>query len=154
MEPKQASGNADLQAARERRLSLRAAMRGLEAALAAPAYGRYPDWIPRVRASLVNLKDCMRDHVAATEGPSGFHREIVTSAPRLVHEVEVSVREHVLIIELIGELLITSDSPTTADEVEATRESGTRLLGMLARHRQRGADMIFEAYEADLGGED
>jgi hypothetical protein len=38
--------------------------------------------------------------------------------------------------------------------VDAVRERGTRLLGHLVRHRQRGADLIFEAYQTDIGGGD
>ena len=33
--------------------------------------------------------------------------------------------------------------------------SGTgpsKLLGQLTRHRQRGADLIYEAYQVDIGG--
>jgi hypothetical protein len=37
--------------------------------------------------------------------------------------------------------------------VEAIRDLGTTLLGHLARHRQRGADLVYEAYQADIGGE-
>jgi hypothetical protein len=27
------------------------------------------------------------------------------------------------------------------------------LLGLLVRHRQRGSDLVYEAYELDIGGE-
>ncbi|MDQ1458785.1 MAG: hypothetical protein QOI08_269, partial [Actinomycetota bacterium] len=36
-----------------------------------------------------------------------------------------------------------------ADEL---RVELTALLAALARHRQRGADLVFEAYAVDLGG--
>jgi hypothetical protein len=157
MEPEQTSGAAGLQAARERRISLRAAMSALERAMAAPAYGRSSEWIAGVREAVGDLHECMRAHVDATEGPAGFHREILTAAPRLSHSVEISVREHVLIGKLLDQLVTVLDSPgglVQPDElVEALRDTGTRLLGLLVRHRQRGADMIFEAYEAELGGE-
>ena len=38
------------------------------------------------------------------------------------------------------------------DEVAAHREAATRLLDRLARHRQRGSDLIYEAYAVDIGG--
>ncbi len=34
----------------------------------------------------------------------------------------------------------------------ALREEATALMGQLVRHRQAGADLVFEAYEVDLGG--
>jgi hypothetical protein len=41
----------------------------------------------------------------------------------------------------------------TTGEVDGIRESATALLGMLSRHRQRGADLVFDAYQTDIGGE-
>ena len=36
--------------------------------------------------------------------------------------------------------------------VDAIRTAVLELLGEIARHRQRGADLIFEAYDVDIGG--
>jgi hypothetical protein len=94
----------------------------------------------------------MREHIDATEGPDGFHSDMLTAAPRLAYAVEVSVREHAAITELIAEIVGRSH-PQKPDDADAIREMGTRLLGLLIRHRQRGADMIYEAYQSDLGGE-
>ena len=44
---------------------------------------------------------------------------------------------------------ITPDSPW----VDARRHDVTRLLGRLAHHRQQGADLTYEAYGVDIGGE-
>jgi hypothetical protein len=33
------------------------------------------------------------------------------------------------------------------------RELGTQLLATLSRHRQRGADLVYEAYQVDIGGD-
>ena len=38
------------------------------------------------------------------------------------------------------------------DDVLALREEVTALMGQLVRHRQSGSDLVFEAYEVDLGG--
>jgi len=54
---------------------------------------------------------------------------------------------------LIGNLLARVGPPVPADQVDAIRAHGTALLARLARHRQRGADLIHEAYEVDIGGE-
>jgi hypothetical protein len=40
------------------------------------------------------------------------------------------------------------------EEGQQLREQGTDLLGDLMRHRQRGSDLVFSAYELDIGGED
>jgi hypothetical protein len=128
-------------------------MSDLERALAAPAPTRMDQWELGMRAAVQELQTCMREHVQATEGPNGFHRDVLTVAPRLAHAVDVSTQEHVVITNLIDALL-ADRAPATEDDVEAVRDKGTELLARLSRHRQRGADMIFEAYESDLGGED
>jgi hypothetical protein len=138
-----------LRAAQERRTSLRTAMGKLEDALAARAIGREADWATGVVAALAEVDRCMDHHVRHTEGPGGFHDEIVTAAPRLAHAVDTSKREHGAISDLIAELSgVLTTEPVV---VEQSRELGTDLLAKLARHRQRGGDLIFEAYETDLG---
>ena len=37
--------------------------------------------------------------------------------------------------------------------MDQVRALGTSLLGLLAGHRQRGSDLVYEAYEFDVGGE-
>lgn len=39
------------------------------------------------------------------------------------------------------------------DDVDRIRDLGTALLGRLVRHRQRGFDLVFDAYDFDIGGE-
>ena len=39
------------------------------------------------------------------------------------------------------------------EDVDGVRRLGTALLGLLVRHRQRGSDLVYEAYELDIGGE-
>jgi hypothetical protein len=43
-----------------------------------------------------------------------------------------------------------------ADEVpvEETRDEIQRVLGRLVKHRQHGADLLWEAYSLDTGGSD
>jgi len=38
--------------------------------------------------------------------------------------------------------------------VAGHREAINQLLALLARHRQRGSDLIYEAYAVDIGGSD
>jgi hypothetical protein len=154
VEPPVMSSDPGLAAVRQRRLSLRASMNGLEQALAAPAVGRMPLWNDGVRTAVTALQECMRGHIEATEGPDGFHSDIVSAAPRLAHAVEVSAREHAAIMKQVADLIAASDRANDVADAELIRESGTRLLGLLSRHRQRGADLIYAAYQSDLGGED
>jgi len=39
-----------------------------------------------------------------------------------------------------------------AEAVAAHREAATKMVGMLIRHRQRGSDLTYQAYQVDIGG--
>jgi hypothetical protein len=128
-------------------------MRALELALAAPAPGRKAAWAQRVDVALVDLSAAFGAHVAVAEGPDGLHEAVLAATPRLSNSIRRLVGEHTAIKGLIGDLLVRVRPPVAADEVDAIRERATALLGRIARHRQRGADLVYQAYQVDLGGE-
>jgi hypothetical protein len=65
-----------------------------------------------------------------------------------VNEVDVLVREHSAVFSALDALAARIDT-----EPERLRGWAEDLLRALAEHRQRGADLIYEAYTTDLGGE-
>jgi hypothetical protein len=62
-------------------------------------------------------------------------------------------REHGLVRDQVEKLLGRVTPPSEVTDPERVRNLGTLLLGRLVRHRQRGSDLVFEAYEFDIGGE-
>ena len=129
-------------------------VRALEETLAAPiALGR--DWLERVAAALAELAHDFGDDVELTERPAGLYAVARASAPRLDAAGQRLVREHVDLRERLAAALGEIDS---ADErgldLGALREDLTGLIGALVRHRQRGSDLVYEAFEVDLGGSD
>ena len=58
-----------------------------------------------------------------------------------------------LISGQVDNLLARVTAPDVIEDVARVRGLGTALLGRLVRHRQRGSDLIFEAYQFDIGGE-
>lgn len=153
MEPATTLPDPGLAEIRERRLSLRTAMSGLESALATPPAGQIEGWHEAVAQTALEVQANLEEHVTTSEGPDGFHGEVLEAAPRLAHAVDVLVRDHLAATALVAKIVAASQHPPTQD-VEVVREQGTELLALLSRHRQRGADLIYEAYEYDLGGED
>jgi UDP-N-acetylglucosamine enolpyruvyl transferase len=148
------STRVELSAVRVRRAELRETMNLIEAALAAPARGRAVVWGEAVHASLVMLADDFGAHVEVTEGPGGLHHAILTGDLRLANAVMALTDEHAQIAEVIASLVADSAAPVGETDVDDLRERATDLLGHLVRHRQRGADLIYEAYETDIGGGD
>jgi hypothetical protein len=142
--------------ARARRAQLLAAINALECALAVPA--RDPTWAAQVQAGVDRLAIAFDAHVDATEGADGVYAEIMHNAPRLGFAVNQLIDEHTetrTAIAALGKLLdeLAGVTPGTASTlIERIRDDGTTLLASLGRHRQRGADLVFEAYEQDIGG--
>ena len=154
MEPNPStSDRAFLEELRRHRAELRESMSALEDALAAPATADRVRWAERVHAALVELSGDFREHIDITEGPDGLYRDLLETSPRLSDAVASVTREHVLICRQVDDLLARVTAPDVTGGVDRIRDLGTTLLGRLVRHRQRGSDLVFEAYEFDIGGE-
>ena len=138
---------------RRRRAELLESMRAVERALASPAPGRQAHWAEGVHVALVELAADFREHITITEGLNGLYGELLVTAPRLQGAVARLIREHALIKDQIDDLVAAAGPPDAAENVETVREMATALLARLLRHRQRGSDLVFEAYQADIGGE-
>lgn len=154
MDPVRTTRSAELEAVWQRRAELRESLDALERALASPAAGRPLIWGERVRTVLVEVADDLREHIEVTEGPDGLHQAIVAGDLRLANAVETLTTEHAQITAELGQLIDATEPPVAAEEVAEIRERSIRLLGDLIRHRQRGADLIYEAYDTDIGGGD
>ncbi len=148
------STRSSLDAVRLRRAELRETLNLLEAALAAPASGRAVIWGEAAHSALVMLADDFAAHVEVTEGPDGLHQSIIAGDVRLANAVTALTAEHAELSAEIAGLVVDSEPPVTAGDVPGIRDRGTALLAGMIRHRQRGADLIYEAYETDIGGGD
>jgi hypothetical protein len=154
MEPNSfTSDAAHFEALRRQRAELRESVSALEHALAAPAVAGLAPWAQRVQAALMELSADFREHIDITEGPDGLYRDVVKNSPQLSGAVASLTGEHALITGQVEALLTRVTTPEVIENVDRIRDLGTALLGRLVRHRQRGADLVFEAYEVDIGGE-
>ncbi|MGW3608544.1 hypothetical protein ACWD6N_01435 [Micromonospora sp. NPDC005163] len=110
-----------------------------------------PHWRERVLLRLHPVRQGFTEHVQVTEGPGGLYRELLTHAPRLCHGVRLLTREHTAIgAALLAVQRVAEQSDASPDEL---RHRAAYLLRTLARHRRRGADLLWQAYQTDLGGE-
>jgi hypothetical protein len=154
MEPSSTTPDADLlEELRRHRAELRESISTLEDALAAPAVSDRQRWAQRVHVAAVELAGDFREHVDLTEGPDGLYSEVLKTSPRLSGAVDTLTREHGLIRGQVDSLLARVAASDLVADVDRVRDLGTVLLGRLVRHRQRGSDLVFEAYEFDIGGE-
>ena len=142
-----------IDALRRRRAELRESMSALELALASPALESQEHWEERIHVALVELSADFGDHIAITEGSDGLYHELLQTVPRLSGAVARLTRDHTVITRLLDDLLDHASTPTADKDVNNVRDLGTALLGALVRHRQRGSDLVYEAFQIDIGGE-
>lgn len=138
---------------RRRRAELRGAMNALERALAAPVADDPDHWADNVHAALGELASDFREHVEITEGDDGLYAELREIAPRLSDAVARLTEEHAEIQRLIDDVRQLDDEKEPGRNLDRVRERGTALLMRLVRHRQRGSDLVYDAYEVDIGGD-
>lgn len=154
MEPTVSTSQAGLDAVRIRRVELREAMGRLERSLASPAAAGAEGWGEHVHTVLVEIAEDFREHIDVTEGPDGLHHAILAGDLRLANAVNALAAEHARIAAEIAALTAGTEPPVSEQDVNGVRDRATDLLGRLVRHRQRGADLIYEAYQTDIGGGD
>lgn len=143
-----------LAAARTGRADLHYYMGQLEHAVSAPVAGKPSDWVKHVHDTLVELGGSFERHIAITEGPGGLFEEVHSAAPRLAHGVNQLAADHREIREAIARALDAIRDRTDVVPLEAQadgREAVLEVLKLLMRHRQLGADLIYEAYQVDVG---
>src|SRR5262249_36154881 len=130
---------ATLQRLRSQRDRLRDRLRDLE------------DVEPTAVAPLLDpLRAAFDDHVEFSEGPDRLFVELrgdwVEGAP----EIDRLCREHVAIRSAIDQVQQQVD----AGNDEATRAGVRHLTKLLHQHRQRGADLLYNAYNVDVAAGD
>ena len=137
-----------------RRADLRQALVELEQAISRPAAGREADWSKEVIRRLQDLAGTIEEHVQVTERPGGLYDEITGRAPRLSGKMDLLRREHPDLREGTRELMERFEATPVGDEwtLADARDELQRLLGRIVRHRQLGADLVWEAYNVDIGG--
>ena len=126
-----------------------------------------PRWRTEIGERLSILRRAFAEHVGLTEGPDGLYCQLLREAPRLASGVDGLVREHKALLRAMEGLhaqVATAQADQAAggggriDEPaagcpEEIRGWASDILRELYEHRQRGADLVYEAYGTDLGGE-
>jgi hypothetical protein len=141
-----------LEAAARRRRELREALVTFEDALASPIRDREA-WRLEVIDALEGLRRAFGIHVTETEGPNGLYAEMEEIASHVAAKARRLREEHPTIAAALAEAGKRLDEPLPDDAaVHALRDDLQRLMGRIVRHRQYGADLVWEAYAVDIGG--
>ena len=108
-----------------------------------------PSWRSGLSRAVEQLRAAFSAHVDDTEGPDGHYAGLLEHAPRLARGVNDLVDEHRAVLAAFNALEDTMEQ-VSPDRV---RRQTAHVLTKVWRHRQRGADLIYEAYVVDIGGE-
>jgi hypothetical protein len=140
-----------LDTVRRHRSELRSAMASLKAALARSEDPT--EWLDEVKPQIRWVRAAFERHVGVHErGPDPLHSEILRGQPHLAPLVNRLQRDHRRLEVTLDSLVQKAEAADDAliAEVKALSED---VIAQLARHRQRGADLVWEAFNHDLGGE-
>lgn len=137
-----------IEVARKRRHELHGAMVAMELALSKPSAD--PSWSAMMRAAAARLRAALADHVSDTEGTAGIIDAMREQAPRLEARLSALETEHVDLASAADDLAGLADRNGGA---ALLRVHALELLGALSRHRQRGADLVYDAFDIDIGGQ-
>lgn len=171
-----------LSTVRARRVRLRRSSQELEAALAAPLVQRPAEWLARIVPATAAVREAFGAHISITEARDGLFDQVRGDAPRLDPLLRRLIREHTEIADRLdgaelvlheavlheavaGEQATSHSAKSEAarseppereageSDLDRVREHLTETLAALSRHRQRGSDLLYQAYHVDLGGE-
>ena len=136
-----------LSAAGERRVDLKEAVSKTERAAASPT--AMPSWRDYVLSELEGLRIALDQHVEEVEGAEGLFAELTELSPRLIHKIHAVRDEHPELCQGVGDAieLARGDAPAAA-----VRQAVLDVLFLIVRHRQHGADLVFDGYNIDIGG--
>ena len=140
---------------KRRRKTLHDSLVHLEEAISSPAAGRIPQWTAQVLKEMVGIREAFEQHILVTEKPDGLYEEILQRAPRLDHGITRLKQEHPEIAEAIGAMIARLEQTEIGGvgwPIDDARDDLQRFIGRVIRHRQRGADLVWEAYNVDIGG--
>lgn len=140
-----------LAAAARRRRELREALVAFEDALASP-FRDIATWRVGVAQALTALQQAFAVHVAETEKPGGLYEEMAELAPHVAARARRLREEHPQVTAALADGAQRVEGPLASEaDVDAVRDDLERLMARIVRHRQGGADLVWEAYAVDIG---
>jgi hypothetical protein len=154
MEPTGSEFTPTLREVQRRRADLHQALIDVEEAISGPAADRLESWTADVTKQVAALLTTLDEHIEVTERVGGLYDEIQQRAPHLSTQVGRLHDEHPAMRTETLELLDRFENDPIGDAwtVDQARDDIQRLLGRMVRHRQHGADLVWEAYNLDIGG--
>ena len=136
-----------LRAAAVRRSELKEALSKVEVAAASPSAEE--GWRTRLLKELEELRVALLNHIAEVEADDGLLEEMLAQAPRLANQIATVRDEHPDLSRQVDQIILDVGS---SEDVIDLRSGILDALIAIARHRQRGSDLVYDGYNVDIGG--
>jgi hypothetical protein len=139
----------EVEVVRARRASLRRAVTEVRRMLGTPDGGAGADGgADAVLIALAQLDRVWDNHTRVTESPDGMLEQILADAPRLSPEVARLRAEHASVA-----VALAAVQQQLAGQPRQARQSPelSRALDAVDRHRREGRELIYRAYQLDIG---
>ena len=101
--------------------------------------------------SLESVGQEVANYIQRTEGPDGLLRYVEDHRPDLAYRVTKMRAQQTELVRQIDQLRTTASEPPAPSSPASLRASIQRLLEQMRSQRQRGMELGFLAYLADLG---
>jgi hypothetical protein len=136
--------------------ALLAAMHRLEKALATAASGRERAWARHVAAALRGVRHDLEEHRRSSEDPDGILAELQNAMPEAAYRINQLRQAHRAFLDEVDGLCASVErfAATGDGSVDAVRRRVAALLSELHHHQARQIDLIFEAFQRDIGAVD
>lgn len=116
-----------------------------------PPAGDLGQWRTELAEAVDLVEEVVAAHIAGTEADDGFFQELLhESGGRLAAAVKRLHRDHERSTELIQQL---RDALDAQGDPAALGQLADEVFAQLEAHRHRGADLLWQAYGQDIGGE-
>jgi hypothetical protein len=146
----QERNRAALAAVQERRDDYYEGVLDLERAFARAAGDDAAGWAAATGAVTEEMGRTLDDHVADTEAPGSFYDDIVENYPNLAHAAGRLQAEHEPLRAGLDGLVRTLADVQDEAGVEQARHEALDVIRALLVHRQRGAELVYDAYNVDV----
>lgn len=133
--------------------ALLGAIHSLETALFAPAPGRERDWARQVIGRLREMHGELETHRREVEGADGLYEQLETVMPRAATRIQYLKDTNQSLIDR-AELLereVERIARSGVGAFMAVRSNATLLLGEMRHQQAREVDLMFEAFDRDIG---
>ena len=142
-------GRSALEQVEPQRGRLGAALRNYQLAAMNPE----PDWAAKVPGALDALQGAFEEHVEFTEAPDGLFDEMLhDDSIEVSSEIDQLRRDHIVVAAAMLRATESLASPPSDDD--HLREIIASVARLVARHRRRGTQLLYDVYSVDTAAGD